>query len=367
VIEGCDGDLVELALAAYTELVFMNPGVEACLEHNRRRPWEPHKYDDPVDQERMLAPLLAWVEGYHARTDVRSYGFHRRLFDAHRGAKRELDRDAAAIVHVFPQLDARGAARIDGGWTSETLEAGGWIVQLARTPYAAETLRRQARVLPALAPRLPAAIPRPELVSDEPAGIAYRKLEGVPCDPAPGGGWPEQLGRFLRALHGVSPEAVGLAPATPEALRARLRAEFARMREHVAPRLAAAERARADAVLAALLDDDRRWRFPVVVAHGDLGPEHVLVDSDGALAGVIDWEEVGAGDPAWDLAWWLSAMPAAGERALAAYGGPSDDEFRARATCLFALMPWDDVDHGVATGDAALIESGMAGVRARLP
>ena len=59
--------------------------------------------------------------------------------------------------------------------------------KLARTPYAAETLRHQARVLPQLAPRLPAAIPRPELVSDEPVGMAYRRLAGVPCDAAPAG------------------------------------------------------------------------------------------------------------------------------------------------------------------------------------
>ncbi len=367
VIEGCDGDLAEVALPACTELVFLNPGVEACLEHNRRRPWEPHKFDDPADQERMLAPLLAWVENYHARGGARSYRYHRRIFDEHRGEKRELDRHGAAIVHAFPQLDGRGAVRLEGGWTSETLEAGGWIVQLARTPYAAETLRHQARVLPRLAPRLPAAIPRPELVSDEPVGIAYRKLEGAPCDAAPGGAWPEQLGRFLRALHGIAPEDVGLSPATPEVLRARVRADFARMRGHVAPRLGAAERAGADAVLAELVDDDRSWRWRPVIAHGDLGPEHVLVDPHGALAGVIDWEEVGAGDPAWDFAWWLHAMPATAERALAAYGGPPDERFRARAACLYALMPWHDVEHGAETGDAALIEAGLAGVRARLP
>lgn len=98
VIEGCDGDLAEAALDRATELVFMNPGRAACLEHNRRRPWEPHKYDDAADQDRMLAPLLAWVESYYERSDPRSYAFHRRLFDAHRGAKRELDEAACDAI-----------------------------------------------------------------------------------------------------------------------------------------------------------------------------------------------------------------------------------------------------------------------------
>jgi adenylate kinase family enzyme len=89
VIEGCDGDLVEIALPACTELWFMNPGVEVCQENNRRRPWEPHKFDCPEDQTKMLPFLLSWVAEYYSRTDGRSYAFHRRLFDGHAGPKRE--------------------------------------------------------------------------------------------------------------------------------------------------------------------------------------------------------------------------------------------------------------------------------------
>ena len=94
VIEGCYGDLAEAALPACTELIFMNPGVAACLANNRRRPWEPHKYDSAADQERMLPNLLAWVEGYYTRTDALSYAYHRSLFDAFAGSKRELAGDS---------------------------------------------------------------------------------------------------------------------------------------------------------------------------------------------------------------------------------------------------------------------------------
>jgi adenylate kinase family enzyme len=90
VIEGCDGDLVERALPVCTELVFLNPGVEVCLANDRRRPWEPHKYDSAADQERMLPFLLQWVESYYTRNDPRSYAYHRRLFDAFAGTKREI-------------------------------------------------------------------------------------------------------------------------------------------------------------------------------------------------------------------------------------------------------------------------------------
>jgi adenylate kinase family enzyme len=90
VIEGCDGDLIEAVLPARPELIFLNPGAATCAANNRRRPWEPHKYGDPADQERMLPHLLAWVESYYTRDDPRSYAWHRRVFDGYDGPKREL-------------------------------------------------------------------------------------------------------------------------------------------------------------------------------------------------------------------------------------------------------------------------------------
>ncbi|XYJ10464.1 hypothetical protein ACSUZJ_00345 [Telluria sp. B2] len=38
IAEGCYGDLIEAALPHCSELVFMNPGLETCLENNRKRP-----------------------------------------------------------------------------------------------------------------------------------------------------------------------------------------------------------------------------------------------------------------------------------------------------------------------------------------
>jgi hypothetical protein len=37
----------------------------------------------------MLAPLRAWVTDYYHRVDQWSYQAHRRIFDAHTGAKIE--------------------------------------------------------------------------------------------------------------------------------------------------------------------------------------------------------------------------------------------------------------------------------------
>lgn len=90
VAEGCYGDLAEAALPYCSELVFMHPGLEACLENNRKRPWEPHKYASMEAQQSKLAFLLEWVAGYYERDDAMSYAYHRRLFDGFAGNKTEV-------------------------------------------------------------------------------------------------------------------------------------------------------------------------------------------------------------------------------------------------------------------------------------
>jgi hypothetical protein len=69
--------------------VFLNPGLETCLEHNRRRPWEPHKYASKEAQDDMLENLQAWVAGYYQRQDQWSYHAHRQIFDSFVGRKSE--------------------------------------------------------------------------------------------------------------------------------------------------------------------------------------------------------------------------------------------------------------------------------------
>lgn len=89
VVEGCYAELIQLVLGASPELIFLNPGEDACVENCRRRPWEPHKYATPEAQGNMLVNLMAWVRDYYRRDDEWSLLAHRRVFDAYAGMKRE--------------------------------------------------------------------------------------------------------------------------------------------------------------------------------------------------------------------------------------------------------------------------------------
>jgi adenylate kinase family enzyme len=97
VIEGCYADLAAIALPRCTRLLFLDPGIDACIANARARPWEPHKYATKEAQDANLAMLLQWIRDYATRTDVFSLAAHRALFDAHGGDKIELaSREAIA-------------------------------------------------------------------------------------------------------------------------------------------------------------------------------------------------------------------------------------------------------------------------------
>jgi len=90
VVEGCYADLIAPVIARCTRLIFLNPGIEACVRNCRTRPWEPHKYPSREAQDKNLEMLVGWVREYANRQDEFSLRSHRRLFDDFQGDKVEV-------------------------------------------------------------------------------------------------------------------------------------------------------------------------------------------------------------------------------------------------------------------------------------
>lgn len=90
VVEGCYADLIAATLQHSPHLLFLDPGVEACLSNCNARPWEPHKYKSQAEQDQHLAFLLTWVVDYYQRDGDMSHAAHRALFDSYAGPKQHL-------------------------------------------------------------------------------------------------------------------------------------------------------------------------------------------------------------------------------------------------------------------------------------
>ncbi|MFF0455092.1 phosphotransferase family protein [Nocardia africana] len=248
-----------------------------------------------------------------------------------------------------------------GGWdTVATLVDDRWVERRPRRPEVAAQLLRETRLLPWLAAQLPLRVPVPRVAGENPLVVRHAMIPGraleTPC--------AEQgfvVGRFLRALHDCPPTAAiehGSAPS--EQTRRDRNATFEQFRADVVPLLPSAHRPAA----LALLDAPRDFPADTVV-HGDIGPEHILVDDAGRITGVIDFGDAQLGDPAIDLAWALYGAPPAFSAAVAAAYGVTG-ELRRRASVWHRLGPWHEVTHGLETGSTAHIRSGLAGLLERL-
>ena len=89
VIEGGYSDLIKPLLKNATKVIFLNPGLNSCIENCKNRPFESHKYQSMEEQNSNLQMLLAWVQEYYKRDDSFSYHAHKILFDAFGGEKIE--------------------------------------------------------------------------------------------------------------------------------------------------------------------------------------------------------------------------------------------------------------------------------------
>jgi hypothetical protein len=78
------------------------------------------------------------------------------------------------------------------------------------------------------------------------------------------------------------------------------------------------------------LGEERHFAFEPVLVHADLRPDHILLKMpEQQVSGIIDFGDVGIGDPALDV--WPALRPY--------YGGPVDETFAARHTFYRRLCP----------------------------
>jgi aminoglycoside phosphotransferase (APT) family kinase protein len=271
------------------------------------------------------------------------------------------------VEELFPQLRPQAVVTIEEGWDSLVLDVDDqWIVRVPRREPVRECLAFELRLLPELAPALPVAVPRFEHVAEDLRAVAYRKLPGEPVDV---GRTPvaASLGRFLSALHAFPVEqARGLGvPSDDLGWRERYESFARGLLGRVGPMLGD-DRARAEAMLADFLDDPANFVFEPRLLHADLGPAHVLARGH-ELTGIIDWSDARVGDPALDLAWALYGTPPAFAYAVLETYGSDDVSLARRALFFHRLGPWYELHYGVHFHQPAYVESGLAGVRGRLP
>jgi aminoglycoside phosphotransferase (APT) family kinase protein len=255
----------------------------------------------------------------------------------------------ALIGERVPHLRAAPMRLLGEGWDSTVWLAGDeWLFRFPRREVVVPGFLREVEVLPRLAPSLPLPVPVAEVRGEPDARFRWpwagfrllpgRELADAGADDVARAAHGRELGRFLRALHGVDPATatVGgeLLPVDP-VRRADMPFRVGRTEEQLG-RLAALGLWRPPSALAGLLDRARRLPAPdeLVVCHGDLHLRHLLVSDAGDLAGVIDWIDVCRADAAIDLMLYWGYLTPAARAAFHEEYGPVDADRLLRARVL---------------------------------
>lgn len=248
-----------------------------------------------------------------------------------------------------PDLAHLELRTVGAGWDNAMFRLGPALaVRVPRRASAAALLVNEQRWLPALAPHLPIPVPQPVRLGVPSTTFPWHWsvlpwIEGDPVDQSPlTAAEAPRLAEFLRALHRPAPDD---APSSkvrgvPLEQRAAVVGERLSRLRGVVPLLDDAVLSIWQEALAAPAAGNRVW------VHGDLHAQNVLV-RNGAIAGIIDWGDMTAGDPATDLAgvWMLLEDAPARKEAMTCYAASADEIARAKgwAVLLASLL----LEHGL--------------------
>jgi aminoglycoside phosphotransferase (APT) family kinase protein len=278
----------------------------------------------------------------------------------------DLVREALAEQH--PDLAGLPLREVAGGWGNQMWRLGDDLaVRVQRMDPTPAPQLKERRWLPVLGPRLPLPVPVPVRCGEPSARLPrhWTVMTWVPGEPLDRGAITrgehaaDALAGFLRALHVGAP--ADAPTSTDRGAHPRDATDgFEVFLRAVAPDDAAAVRSVwADAVAAPA------WEGPPVWVHGDLHPANVVV-ADGTLAGVVDFGDLFAGDPAWDLAAaWVLLPAGTAARFFDAYARADDATVRrarglAALKALFLLLMGQNGDRGLPGGKAHWGSAGRA-------
>jgi len=262
------------------------------------------------------------------------------------------------------------------GWDNRVFLANGeLIVRFAKDAESAQRLLIGGDLLQFLETSMPLRTPAVEAVADlsgvaDGALMVYRLIPGGPLEDIEVSddvvaALAQPLAGFLDALHSVPAELIGsiaIPRFTPQKWVERERALYQQTRAAVREALDDAMFERYEGWRRGYLADRASTAFEPCLVHGDLVPEHILINSNPwRISGVIDFGDAMWTDPVLDLA----GMPEQMARSVASEMRTlsADDAVWQRRDAYRRIGPLHSIAAGQDGGSADLFRRGVEAIR----
>lgn len=246
------------------------------------------------------------------------------------------------------------------------------IFRFPRTSEVAAQYSMQTRLLTALQGKLPLPIPCPLYMGTpevpwQQRFLGYRRIPGAPLyretlaamhDPAALHGMATQLASFLHTLHHMTVADLPLALPIRDGI-GEWAALYIGLQDTLFPSMRPEARQWVTAHFERYLQNPARYTYQPVLRHGDFGGSNILYDPEmHRISGIIDFESLGLGDPATDVA----ALASYGEEflALCLPTYPEMQTMLDRAQFYRGTFALQEAYYGWRTGDQEAFQRGMA-------
>lgn len=239
--------------------------------------------------------------------------------------------DVAALVESqYPPLAGEPIVEVGFGWDNFMFRVGEThVARFPRRKVSSPMVAHEATWLPRIAPGLPIDVPAP-IFEGSPGGSypwAWTIAPWIEGEAATTGRYDEmvcavQIGEFLSAFHGRAPVDYPRNQFRGGPIAEKLETTTSRLDDLAGLMDHGLKDVFVEDCAAPAYDGPPRW------LHGDLHPNNVVV-RDRRVAGIIDFTDLTAGDPACDLMIGWSMFGPAGRRAMfGAYSWIDDDMIR---------------------------------------
>jgi aminoglycoside 2''-phosphotransferase len=287
-----------------------------------------------------------------------------------------------ALVQCFPDLQVESIRQIGGGSCRVFEVNSDLIFRFPRDEEISRLLETEVQIVPKLSKSLSHSVPNYTYISKGceifPGTIlGYPKIPGEAMSDLSLSSSQEmeiamEIAAFLNELHAFdekrSTGELGLEPFDPMTWKHNYVREFEKFKRVVFPALESLERSWVTEQFDDFLKEKAIFDFKPVLVHGDFDGSNVLLDpKTKRIAGIIDFEETGLGDPSVDFCVWESEYGIEFLREIERhYRFELDPNFHSRREFHSCRVPLCELEYGITSGKKIHVENGLRRLRGKM-